>query len=108
MSHSCCHCTCNTSYLADRQAKVRQLQSLVADFERIKENDAVDMDDRYHLVMHDDCFGRIETLFEELGVRFHIEALSPRILGYETCINLTWTEIEYRCKSLSGLLNDQD
>lgn len=106
MSHTC-HCTCNTSYLADRQAQVRRLQALTADFERIKDNAAVDLSDRYHLLMHDDCFGRIEALFKELGIPFYIEALSPRILGYETCINLTWTEIEYRSKSLSGLLDDQ-
>lgn len=105
MTHQC---TCGAHYLSRRQNQVRELKSLASDFYRIKENTDIELEHRYYLAMHDECYGRIQTLFDELNIPSHVGELSPRILGYETCLNLTWTEIEYRCNSLSGLLNDQN
>ena len=99
---------CTTSYLTECLKKIRELQSLAADFISIKENEAVAIEDRYGLAMNDNCFGRIEQLFEELNIPFHVGNLQPRILGYQTCLNLIETEFNYRLKSLTGLLTAQD
>lgn len=99
---------CTTSFLIDCLKKVRELQTLAADFTAIKENEAVAIEDRYGLAMNDNCFGRIEQLFDELNIPFHVGDLQPRILGYQSCLNLIETEVIYRLKSLTGLLAAQD
>lgn len=96
--------TCSTSYLSTCQATVRQLQALTADFQRIVQNNAVNVEHRYALALNDNCYGRIQALFQELEMDIHVGDLSPRILGYETCLHLIGETITEKLNSLAGLL----
>lgn len=96
--------TCSPSYLSTCQTTVRQLLALAADFKSIADNRAVSSEHRYALALNEACYGRIQALFKELKVDLHIGDLSPRILGYDTCLHLIGEEITEKLNSLSGLL----
>jgi len=93
------------SYLANCQDLVRELLELYDDYVKIAENTNVEWEHRFSLVMSDSCLGRIKELFKLLDIDFYLQHDNiPRILGYDTCVNLTETEIRWRIESLKGLL----
>lgn len=93
------------SYLTNCQEHVRELIKLYDDYVKIAENSNVEWEHRFSLVMSDSCYGRIKELFKLLGIDFYTQHDNiPRILGYETCVNLTESEIRWRLESLKGLL----
>lgn len=93
------------SYLTNCQEHVRELIKLYDDYVKIAENSNVEWEHRFSLVMSDSCYGRIKELFNYLGIDFYTQHDNiPSILGYETCVNLTESEIRWRLESLKGLL----
>lgn len=96
------------TYLETCQAQVKELNELVDNFHTIVARESVDIDHRYRLVMAPACLGRIKELFEALSNPLELEVYEPRILGYQSCINLTESEISCQLKSLNGLLTSTD
>jgi hypothetical protein len=95
------------SYLQSLQEKVRQLQSLIADFKAIAGNTQVALDHRYQLVMAPACVGRIQALFGELNIDYPAEHYDARCLGYQSALELTLSDIESSAASLAALLEPQ-
>jgi len=92
------------SYLEACQNKVTRLNTLIADYKAIASNSNVAWDHRFHLVSADACLGKIKSMFAELNIDYPVDHYDPRILGYESTMNLTLADIESSAQSLNGLL----
>lgn len=91
------------SFLQKSQAKVHELQRLMANFKSIMGNHKMDEHQRYQLVRHDDCYGRILVLFEELEVDPSIQTLDPKFFTYYECMRHLYDALEVAIGSLAHL-----